>query len=120
MRSGRSSAHKPDKANKHSNTGTGDLGVLPTHETSPCLGDAGSTRPGRIQPQVQVSTVLLLLPGEQLERLESVPGKGKSASKQAAAFYPLNLTSKNVNLEAVFFPAKAKYFPVVLKKQNQQ
>ncbi len=24
--------------------GTGDLGVLLTHETSPCLGDAGSTR----------------------------------------------------------------------------
>ncbi len=26
--------------------GTGELGVLLTHETSACLGDAGSTRPG--------------------------------------------------------------------------
>ncbi len=26
--------------------GIGDLGVSPTHETSPCFGDAGSTRPG--------------------------------------------------------------------------
>ncbi len=36
------------KANKCSDAGTGDLGVLPTHETLPWvyLGDAGSTRPG--------------------------------------------------------------------------
>ncbi len=36
------------KANKCSDAGTGDLGVLTTHETSPwlLLGDAGSTHPG--------------------------------------------------------------------------
>ncbi len=53
VKSGRSGAHKPDKlglrckATKGSDAGTVDLGVLPTHETSPCkFGDAGSTRTG--------------------------------------------------------------------------
>ncbi len=54
VKNGRSGAIKPDrldlscKANKCSDAGTGDLGVLTTHETSPwfSLGDAGSTRPG--------------------------------------------------------------------------
>ncbi len=52
VKSGRSGAHKPDmlslycKANKCTDTGAEDLGVLPTHETSPCFGDASSTRPG--------------------------------------------------------------------------
>ncbi len=49
-----SGALKPDrlglsyKANKCSDAGTGDLSVLPTHETSPwlALDDASSTRPG--------------------------------------------------------------------------
>ncbi len=53
MKSRRSSALKSDriglsnKANKCSNAGTGDLGVLTIHETSPwfSLGDEGSTRP---------------------------------------------------------------------------
>ncbi len=64
MKSGRSGAHKPDKlglscnANKCSDAGTGDLGVLRTHGTSPCLGDAGSTRPAGMPPQVQVSKVI--------------------------------------------------------------
>ncbi len=46
VKSGRSGALKPDrlglscKANKCSDTGTGDLGVLTTHETLPCLGGA--------------------------------------------------------------------------------
>ncbi len=46
--SGCSGALKPDKlgssckANKCSDAGTGDLGVLHSHETSPCLGDAAA------------------------------------------------------------------------------
>ncbi len=51
MKSGHYGALKPDRfdlsceANKCSDTGTEDLGVLTTHETSPCfsLGDASST-----------------------------------------------------------------------------
>ncbi len=54
MKSGRSGALKPGrlglscKANKCSDAGTGDLGMLTTHETAPWfpLGDAGSTRLG--------------------------------------------------------------------------
>ncbi len=50
MKGGRSGVLKPDrlglscKVNKCSDAGTGNLGVLTTHETSPCfsLGDAGS------------------------------------------------------------------------------
>ncbi len=47
------------KASKCSDAGTGDLGVLTTHETSPCfsLGDDGSTRPGWMPTQVQVSLI---------------------------------------------------------------
>ncbi len=47
VKSGRSGAHKPDKlgvsckVNKCSDAEIGDLGVLPTHEALPCLGDAG-------------------------------------------------------------------------------
>ncbi len=52
MKNGCSGALKPDrlglsfKANKCSDAETGDLGVLTTHDTSPCffLGGAGSTR----------------------------------------------------------------------------
>ncbi len=50
MKSGHSSALKPDrlglrcKANKCSDAGTGDLGVLRTHETSSFLGDAGTSK----------------------------------------------------------------------------
>ncbi len=51
VKSGRSGAHKLDmlglscKANKCSDAGTGDLGVLTIHEASPwfSLGDAGSS-----------------------------------------------------------------------------
>ncbi len=58
MKSGRPGALKPVrlglscKANKCSDTRTGDLGVL----TSPCfaLGDAGLTHLGRVPPQIQV------------------------------------------------------------------
>ncbi len=58
---GCSGANKPDKlglsckAIIFSDNGTGDLGVLTAHETSPCfsLGDAGSTRPGRMPCQAQ-------------------------------------------------------------------
>ncbi len=54
VKSGCAGALKPGmlslsyKANKYSDVGTGDLGVLTTHETSPgfSLGDAGLTRPG--------------------------------------------------------------------------
>ncbi len=60
-----SGALKPDrlglscKANICSDSGAGDLGVLTTHETSPWFpfGDDGSTRPGRMPPQVQVRTL---------------------------------------------------------------
>ncbi len=51
VKSGRSDAHTPDKlgmsckANKCSDAGTRHIGVLRAHETSPCLGDAGSTHP---------------------------------------------------------------------------
>ncbi len=61
VKSGRSGAHKPDrlglscKVKKCSDAGTGNLGVLGTHETSPCFGDAGSTCPGCMSRQVQVS-----------------------------------------------------------------
>ncbi len=52
MKSGCSGALKPDrlgltyKANKCSDTGTGDFGVQTTHESSPrlSLGDAGSSK----------------------------------------------------------------------------
>ncbi len=52
MKSGCSGALKPDwlslscKANKCSDAGTGDPGVLTTHKTSPCfsLGDAASSK----------------------------------------------------------------------------
>ncbi len=60
MKSGQTGAHKPDKlgliceANKYSDAGAKDLGVLTTHETSPCLGDAGSTQPGGMPLQVDV------------------------------------------------------------------
>ncbi len=47
------------QANKCSDTGTEDIGVLPTHETLPCkcllvnsISDAASTRPGRMLPQI--------------------------------------------------------------------
>ncbi len=54
VKSGCSGAIKPDrhgmccKANKCSDAGPGDLGVLTIHETSPwfSLGDVGPTRPG--------------------------------------------------------------------------
>ncbi len=54
VKSGCSGALKPDmlglscKANKCSDAGTGDLGALTTHVTSPwfTLGDGGSIRPG--------------------------------------------------------------------------
>ncbi len=45
MKTGGSGALKLDKlrlsckAKKFGDAGTGNLGVLPTHETSPCLGD---------------------------------------------------------------------------------
>ncbi len=63
MKSGRSGALKPSrrglscKANNISDAGTGDLGVLTTHETSQwlCPGEAGSNRPGWMPLQVQVS-----------------------------------------------------------------
>ncbi len=48
----RSCARKPDKlgltckATKCSDAGTGDLGVLTSHDKSPCVGNDGSTRPG--------------------------------------------------------------------------
>ncbi len=42
MKIGRSGAPEPGKATKSSDAGTGDLGLLPTLETPPCLGDAGS------------------------------------------------------------------------------
>ncbi len=51
VESGRSGALVPGrlglscKANKCSKAGIGDLSVLHTHETSLCLGDAGSTHP---------------------------------------------------------------------------
>ncbi len=51
VKSGCSNALKPGrlglncKANKCTDAGTGGLGVLNTHETSPCRDD-GSTRPG--------------------------------------------------------------------------
>ncbi len=63
VKSGRSGIRKPDKlglsckSNKCSDAGAKDLDVLPTHEPSPCIGDAGSTRPGWMPPQVQVSKV---------------------------------------------------------------
>ncbi len=66
MKSGRSGALKPGKlgldcnANKRSDAGTGDLGVLPTHETSPWLGDAGSNR------QVYNATEVLISPSVKL------------------------------------------------------
>ncbi len=58
-RTGLARAAKP----KHcSDAGTGDLGVLTTHERSPwfALGDSGSTRPGWMPPQVQASMWVLL------------------------------------------------------------
>ncbi len=44
------------KANKCSDTGAGDLGVLNIYEASPCfsLGEAGSTRHGRMSPQDKI------------------------------------------------------------------
>ncbi len=51
VKSGRSGAHKPDKfglgceVNKCSDAGTEGLGVLPTQETLPCLGEADSKLP---------------------------------------------------------------------------
>ncbi len=50
VESGRSGGHKPDKlglsckANKCSDVGAGDLGVLPTHDSSPCHIDAGTSK----------------------------------------------------------------------------
>ncbi len=46
MNDGCYGALKSGKANNYSDAGTGDLGLLTTHETSPSLslGDAGSTR----------------------------------------------------------------------------
>ncbi len=61
VESGHYNAHRPSKlglsckANKCSDAGTGDLGVLTANETSPCLGDAGSSRPRLMTSQVQVS-----------------------------------------------------------------
>ncbi len=59
MKSGCSGALKLDgfglncKANKCSDAGTEDLGLLTIDETSPCfsVGDTGSTRPGLMPPQ---------------------------------------------------------------------
>ncbi len=47
------------KANKCSDAGAGDLGVLATHETSPrfSLGGVGSSCPGLVPPQVQKAQV---------------------------------------------------------------
>ncbi len=62
MKSGCSGDLKPDKlglsckANNCIDAGTGDLGVLTTHEILSCfsLGDAGSTHPGGMTSQVKV------------------------------------------------------------------
>ncbi len=59
MKSGRSDPLKLGrldlscKANNFSDVGTRGLDVLPSHEISIC--DAGSTHPGGMPPQVQVS-----------------------------------------------------------------
>ncbi len=52
------------KATKCNDTGTGDLSVLNTHETSPCfsLGDAGATHLGWMQPKVQVCKIIDHIP----------------------------------------------------------
>ncbi len=54
VKSGSSGALKPDrlglscKANKSSDAGAGDLGGLPTHETSPCFSIGGTTSKSKV------------------------------------------------------------------------
>ncbi len=63
MKSGLSGALKPDRlgcnANNCSDTGTGDLGVLTTHETTSrfSLGDAGSNKQAKLKVYVDESLV---------------------------------------------------------------
>ncbi len=70
VKSGCSSAHKPGtlglscKTNKCSEAVTGDLGVQPTHETSP-------TRPGWMPPQVRIVVSLLAAAREFAERIKA-------------------------------------------------
>ncbi len=86
------SGRKPDKlgssckANKYSDTGTGDLGVLPTHETSPWL---NSTR-----VNVAAST-----------SVQMGPQKGRNSLDTF-----LNATDSHLLIESIYFRKDKKTF----------